>query len=73
MSHPVLLPAPLLLLGGLPRGVCLQGDVGQTPPLFFPGVMYLLIIRITEAFGLLKPSLFSNCKVMLLLCHLRVN
>ena len=32
-----------------------------------------LIIRITEVFGWPKPSLFSNCQVLLLLCHLRVN
>ena len=33
----------------------------------------ILTVGITEAFGLPKPSLFSNFKVMLLLCHLRVN
>ena len=41
--------------------------------LFYPCVMYLLTVRITEVFGLPKPSLFSNYKVMLLLCPLRVN
>ena len=41
--------------------------------LFYPWVMYLLTVRITKAFGLPKPSLFSNYKVMLLLCNLRVN
>ena len=34
--------------------------------------MLILTVRITEAFGLPKPSLFSNHKAMLLLCHLRV-
>ena len=28
--------------------------------LFYPWVMYLLTVRITEAFGLPKPSLFCN-------------
>ena len=32
-----------------------------------------IYIIITKAFGLPKWSLFSNYKVMLLLCHLRVN
>ena len=32
-----------------------------------------ITVRITEAFGLPKPKLFSNYKVMLFLCHLRVN
>ena len=40
--------------------------------MFYPLVMYLLTVRITEAFDLPKPSLFLNYKVMLLLCHLRV-
>ena len=40
---------------------------------FYPWVMYILTIRITEAFGLPKLSLFSKYKVMLLLCHHRVN
>ena len=31
--------------------------------------MCILTVRITEAFGLPKPSLLSNYKVMLLLCH----
>ena len=39
---------------------------------FYPWVMYLLTMRIIEEFGLLIQSLFSNYKVMLLLCHLRV-
>ena len=43
------------------------------PRLFYPWVMYLLTVGIAEAFGLSKPSLFSNYKVMLLLCCLRVN
>ena len=72
-SLPILLPSPMLLLGCLPpRGVCLHGDVGQTS-LFYPWVMYILTVRITEAIGLPKLSLFSNYKLMLLLCHLRVN
>ena len=33
----------------------------------------ILTIRITEAFSLPKLSLFSNYKVMMFLCHLRVN
>ena len=33
----------------------------------------ILTITITEAFGLPKPSLSSNYKVMLFLCCLRVN
>ena len=33
----------------------------------------ILTVRITEAFGLPKPSLFCNYKVMLLLCRLTVN
>ena len=33
----------------------------------------ILTVRITEAFVLPKPSLFSNYKVMLFLCRLRVN
>ena len=41
--------------------------------LFYPWVMCILTVRITEAFGLPKPSLFSNYKVMLLLCRLRGN
>ena len=28
--------------------------------MFYPWVMYLLTVRITEAFGLPKPSLFCN-------------
>ena len=35
--------------------------------------MCILTVRITEAFGLPKPSLFSNYKVILFLCHLRLN
>ena len=31
-----------------------------------------LSLILTEEFGLSKPNLFSNYKVMLLLCHLRV-
>ena len=40
---------------------------------FYPWVMYILTARITEAFGLPKPSLFFDYKVMLLPCPLRVN
>ena len=34
---------------------------------------FLFAYKITKAFGLPKQSLFSNYRVMLLLCHLRVN
>ena len=40
--------------------------------IFYSWVMYLLTVIITEAFGLPKLILFSNYKVMLLLCHFRV-
>ena len=42
-------------------------------PFLYPWVMYLLTIRIIEAFGLPKLSLFSQYKVMLLVCHHRAN
>ena len=41
--------------------------------LFYPWVTVFITVRITKAFGLPKPSLFSKYKVMLLLCCLRVN
>ena len=41
--------------------------------MFYPWVTVFITIWITEAFGLPTPSLFSKYKVMLLLCHLRVN
>ena len=41
-----------------------SGSVGEhwttVTSLFYPWVMYLLTVRITEAFGLPKPSLFCN-------------
>ena len=45
----------------------------QTPvqpawSVFYPWVMLFLTVRITEAFGLPKPSLFSDYNVMWLLC-----
>ena len=40
---------------------------------FYPWVTVFITVRITEAFGLPKPSLFSKYKVMLLLCCVRVN
>ena len=42
-------------------------------PVLSLGYVYWLTVRITEAFCLPKPSLFSNYKVILFLCHLRVN
>ena len=41
--------------------------------LFYPCLICLLTLTITEAFDLPKASLFSNYKVMLVLGHLRVN
>ena len=41
--------------------------------MFYPWVTVFITVRITKAFGLPKPSLFSKYKVMLLLCHLRIN
>ena len=38
--------------------------------IYLPLDIYIIIL---QAFGLPKPSLFCNYKLMLLLCHLRVN
>ena len=40
--------------------------------MFYPWVMYILAVNITEAFGLPKLSLFFNYKVVLFLCCLRI-
>ena len=58
-------------MGGMPLAVAHR----RTFLLFYPFVSIFITVRITEAFGLPKPSLLSgdNYKVMLLLCCLRVN
>ena len=61
-------------LGAVPRQMVTAADFTHPTGMHScPWVMYLLSVRIEEAFGFPKPSLFSNYKVMLLLCSLRVN
>ena len=53
------------LLKSVRRGNCEDSTFSQSAKetsdtMFYPWVMYLLTVRITEAFGLPKPSLFCN-------------
>ena len=41
--------------------------------MFYPWVTYLLTVKITKAFSLPKPNLFSKYKVTSLLCYLNLN
>ena len=50
-----------------------QSYLFEDPSLFYPWVMYLLTVRITEAFDLPEPSLFYDFKVLLFFWCLRVN
>ena len=71
LSVKVTNPCSKLLWTEVKRSVSNILETGSN--VFYPWVMLILTARITEAFGLPKPSLFSNYKVVLLLCHLRVN